>query len=454
MTISILTIIILLILVLYGYLAFSNFRSALLFSPWLFPGYLLKIPINSFSTNLLELSLGLLIVAYLYHHFIKRPPVVVHHSSPPHPSTPPLSPIFFPLILLALSAIIALSWTPSPLVGLGSVLAHILEPLAYLFILHQTLTSPEDHRKLWINLKLLALTLTLYTIIQSLFQIGLIPPWDIETRVTGIFDYPNASGLFLTPILAAAIFSFIKNLHRSSLTIFLFNQLFTLDALLIITGITSLFLSSTEAGIVALIACTFLILLFKIKTPLGRMLYFIVVSIVLSGTLILLPNLQDKLLLTDHSGLVRRSQWQETISFLADHPLQGAGPQNYPTAIKPYHSSPNLEIFQYPHNIFLNFWVEYGLLGLLSFLWLISVIIYSTRNRPTDNNNSISNNNRFSQENLTPAHLALLALLIHGLVDVPWLKNDLAFLTILIIFLAGSSSPSTSLDNHTKRRAT
>ena len=82
-----------------------------------------------------------------------------------------------------------------------------------------------------------------------------------------------------------------------------------------------------------------------------------------------------------------------------------------------------LEIYLYPHNIFLNFWSELGLIGLLVFIWLwfkaglINLINYWRFKTKT----SLA----WLSWGLAGAWLASF---VHGLVDVPYFKNDLALM--------------------------
>lgn len=101
---------------------------------------------------------------------------------------------------------------------------------------------------------------------------------------------------------------------------------------------------------------------------------------------------------------------------LADNPLLGAGLNGYPTALAPYHDATFYEIFQYPHNIFLNVWSELGLLGLTGLIIGAVLIARTTWRRKND-------------VLVLAFSAALLVMLIHGLVDVPFFKNDLAILT-------------------------
>jgi O-antigen ligase len=83
-----------------------------------------------------------------------------------------------------------------------------------------------------------------------------------------------------------------------------------------------------------------------------------------------------------------------------------------------------LEIYMYPHSIVLNFWSELGLLGVIGFFWIIVMFfIFGIRAYRIA---------RRAQDPFAYAILglmtALLATIVHGLVDVPYFKNDLAVL--------------------------
>src|SRR5690606_23613524 len=93
------------------------------------------------------------------------------------------------------------------------------------------------------------------------------------------------------------------------------------------------------------------------------------------------------------------------------------------------HEAAHIEVFQYPHSLLLNFWSETGLLGVAGFLLVVfafaAVAWLVIRAHP--------------DEWLPPAVIAaMIALLVHGLVDVPYFKNDLAMLFWIIVGLMES----------------
>jgi O-antigen ligase len=119
----------------------------------------------------------------------------------------------------------------------------------------------------------------------------------------------------------------------------------------------------------------------------------------------------------DWSGYVRKRMWKDTVSMLRDRPVLGAGFGAYPTVFKPYQTTTGIEVFQYPHNILLNLWSETGLLGVIAFGWVIATWVRLGHGRVW-------------------TLLPLITILVHGLVDVPYLKNDLAFAFWIFALLA------------------
>lgn len=93
-----------------------------------------------------------------------------------------------------------------------------------------------------------------------------------------------------------------------------------------------------------------------------------------------------------------------------------------------------LEIYLYPHNIFLNFWTELGLLGVLLFTWLIGRYFFLTWKLKKI---ATKQGGNLETGLLVGLFGAMITVMIHGLVDVPYFKNDLSVLFWLLIALLG-----------------
>jgi putative inorganic carbon (hco3(-)) transporter len=133
-----------------------------------------------------------------------------------------------------------------------------------------------------------------------------------------------------------------------------------------------------------------------------------------------------------HSG---RSSWQSRLmiwraawAMAKDHPIFGIGPgmfQDYYLKYQNRFVIPYLEwAVPQPHNLFLAFWLETGLLGLVGFIWLLIIFfkkIYAS-----------------ARSNYLALILAMMMgyTLTHGLIDTTYFKNDLAVVFWVIIAFA------------------
>ncbi len=359
----------------------------------LLPAYLLRAELFGIPTTLLELILLSLIAVW----FIRN-----HHRLRELVSLDRAWATVIALLLLAatISAVIA----PDPLSALGIWKAYFIEPILFFYLLkdqlHQgSITSTHVTRSLLLG----GVWVSLLALIQWVFHTGIPIPWDIERRVTGVFDYPNALGLYLGP-LAVMAFTRVKFWYVG--TVFVL----AIVAAQSEAALAALFVTLTLAGLS--------------QTKFRKQTGVIVMILLIAGLTI--PSsrsyLMEKIALQDYSGQVRLSQWEETWELLKDRPILGTGLSGYPSALVPYHQAKHLEIFQYPHNIFLNIWVELGLLGMIAFLFLVFLLLRSSR------------------VGTTLLLLPLLQMFLHGLVDVPYFKNDLAILTWTLLALVYAQS--------------
>ncbi len=377
----------------YAVLAWKNFRQALILLFALLPTYLIRFSIGPIPSTMLEVFVLVLFVVWVIK---ERKNALVAFTGGPHGRWEHW---LAPFALLLLAATLSVLWAPDKLAALGVWKAYFIEPALVLLMLRTTFKTVTDWDSGLIALAASLCFISLFAIVQKITGFGIPVPWDIEGRVTSIFPYPNALGLFVTPIVATLIV-------RGRIP------------LAVILGSIAIFLAKTEAAFVAIPAA--IIIGLFIKTQGASRLAIGGVAVIAFLVALAVPVAREKMLLEDYSGQVRKAQWGETWEYLKDHPLTGAGLSGYPTEIAPYHDPTLYEIFQYPHNIFLNIWVELGLLGLVAFgwiAWLVSRHAWQNRHDPR----------------VLVGYIALVAMVIHGLVDVPFFKNDLAIMTVFFL---------------------
>ena len=136
-----------------------------------------------------------------------------------------------------------------------------------------------------------------------------------------------------------------------------------------------------------------------------------------------------------NNSLVERARlWSATLRMLRDHPLFGGGLSGFKQAIAPYGIRQSAaEDVMYPHNIVLNAWTETGIAGLVAFGWLLLQAVRVSLAGWRD-----------AEPDWRPLYLGVLlaigGIIVHGLVDVPYWKNDLSveFWSLLALIWAGA----------------
>jgi O-antigen ligase len=116
--------------------------------------------------------------------------------------------------------------------------------------------------------------------------------------------------------------------------------------------------------------------------------------------------------------------WKAAEHIIKDNFVWGIGPENFQEKYLEYQKfyPPYLEwAVPHPHSVYLAFWVETGLVGLIGFLWL--VISWFKKILQAEN------------DGMKVVLFGIMAyFLLHGLVDTTYFKNDLAAVFWLVIF--------------------
>ncbi|MEJ0021644.1 MAG: O-antigen ligase family protein [Candidatus Doudnabacteria bacterium] len=358
----------------------------------LLPAYLIRLKLFGLPTTFLEL----LIVVFLFGTVVSRligSKKLMNQLA----SIKRLGKINYAIGLFVLAGIISTIISPEKLPALGQLKAFIIEPVLVFYAAVLIIDSKEKLATVLRWLFLSAGLISLFGIIQYFTYIHLpLRFWgtgDEVERITSVFDYPNALALYLAPLIG---FYFTLWLKRYDLGLKKW-----LPTGLIIMGLGLLLTFSRGAWFaVALVALVLLARKYGLKKVLP--------AVVIAGLILFfIPAINQRIRLgladpssSAHLDLIRLS-WQK----IMQNPILGNGLGGF--AILNQGVS-------YPHNIFFNFWLEMGLLGLISF-GAVCVFV-------------------FKQYKIHPNALTLASgvfitvVILHGLVDVPYFKNDLSVL--------------------------
>lgn len=396
----------------WGILAWSKPRWAVLALPALLPAYVWRTHLGPLPTTALELLFAATALGATLKLGLK-PWLHGWRSSDTWR---------WPMLAWIAATLLAAWVAPDHLAALGLWRAFVLEPLAYFILLNAFLKNDGDRRIVVHALAASAISVFIWCLIQYLTGYGIPHPWDtgfLTRRATGPFPFPNAVSLYCAPL--AALFFGLALTRATSHQI---PATRTLLWLAFASATLATLLAKSVGGTLGILAAVFLWLVWNKRTR-----WFAVGTLVIAVTFIFaVPQLRNPTVKTltfdGWSGRVRVWMWQETWQMLKDRPIFGAGLGAYPEVFKPYHKKTFIEIFQYPHNIVLNLWSETGLLGLFVFAWIFATWI------------RLACLPRATSYQLPAILLPLLAVLVQGLVDVPYFKNDLAFTFWILAALA------------------
>ena len=376
-------------LLLFGFLAFRSPKLTAYIILSALPTYVIRFEIFALPATLLEAMILILFFTFFFRN---------RH-------TMRIGRWWIPCVLLLLASGIALFVTPDLHAGLGILKAYIVEPMLFFVVLTHVFEQ-KNFGHIFIALGISVCLIASIAVFQYATGFGIPEPWNAELwrRATSVYGYPNAVGLYLAPI--TALF-FAKFVHLRT------GRMFAL--IIICFGMLGIFVSRTEGALIAIIASAFFVITL---TKYWRTAIVIFALLLLLGFSV--PDIRHLLLFQDVSGDVRLALWKGTWNLLQAHPLQGAGLAGFPFVYDRFRLPSHVELLQYPHNIFLDFWVELGLLGLV---WLIGICVWYFFTglrvlwRHTDSD-------PYVKIILAP----MIATFVYGLVDVTYFKNDLAVL--------------------------
>ncbi len=433
---------------LFTFITWHRFNFALAFLFFCLPTYLIRFNLGPLPTTLLEVMIWIITIVWLIKY---RENIQYLISNIKHNKS-----LFLATALFLLAATISIFTSINLRSALGEWKAFYMEPIIVFLILITTI-QPRYKTQTISNIQYpisnnIILALTLCGLLTSLLAIiqhftGWLVPYDFwqnenTFRVTAWYGFPNAVGLFLAPIVPLAFYLILRSKKQETNKYKKINfKYWILNIVCILYLVSSLFaiyFAKSTGALVALAAgLLFFLFFYNKKTRIFAIIFSCVTLITLIFGIPQGNRIKDEFFLQDRSGQLRLNMWAETTEFLKVHPIAGAGLASYSKLIYPYRIDKWIEVFHHPHNIFLTMWVNLGLLGLFAFVWII-VAIFNFQFFPTQGTGSrlyvgtiFNQFKKFSIFNLCVL-TSLVIILVMGLVDSPYIKNDLAILFWLL----------------------
>jgi O-antigen ligase len=349
------------------------------------------------------------------------------------------SPLTYPTLLFLLASAVSVGAAPNKVAALGLFRAYMVEPIALAFVLVNSVTTARRALVAFSGLAVAGLALCIPNAVVVLEALRTNAYDVLQTPPVVIYTTANAVALFLGPLIAIAASLF---LHGSNRTIRMGSAAFLVGAA------PSMLLTFSRGGYLAMAAVAVGLALSH------RLRVWLVAGTLAAGVLVaLIPPIFTRISVefqnvggTTFFGRAGRLElWSATLQMLRQQPIFGAGLSGFAERVAPFWNERHPERFIDPHNIVLNFWVETGILGVVAFAWLLVVAVRLSWRGWTG-----------GQPEWRPIFLgillALVAIVTHGLVDVPYFKNDLSleFWVIVGVLVAGHRY---AISNHGAHRA-
>jgi O-antigen ligase len=378
----------------------------------LLPAYTVRWHLGPLPTTLLENAIWLTLVVFAAETIIGRQPIEWRTA------------FTVPALLFLVAGALDVVFAPDRRAALGLYRAYLIEPMALFIVLA---TATRTVRQAWLVLVGLAVGGIALAIPNAVVVIDAIRHHTLNlagTPPVAIYQTQNAVALFLLPLIAVA----------ASLLLYGRNPERLASAAFLVVAVPTFFLTFSRGGYLA-IGAVVLGLALTHRRRIVLVVALAVAALLFTRIPAVAVRIAHDLNFSDPTNTLvgRVPLWQSTLQMLRHYPLFGAGLSGFETRIAPYWNATHIDRFIYPHNIVLNFWVATGILGVIAFGWLmvmafrLSWIQWRAGDRA------------FAPIQLG-VFLALVGIVVHGLVDVPYFKNDLSveFWVLLALSYAGA----------------
>ena len=254
-----------------------------------------------------------------------------------------------------------------------------------------------------------------------------------DGRLRAFFLSPNYLAMYLSPVFLITLFFLLNKKVFNTPVRRIGRQCSISSIFLIIISIPLFFTYSYGAFLGIFMGALYI---FRNQVSSTRNLVSVYVSlliIVLAGFIFISSNKFDQIIDSEnrssfHSRLII---WNTSKEIIKDNPIFGIGPGTFQEAYLSYaerFDKPYLEwAVPQPHNIFLAFYLQTGLTGLIGFIlilfWFFKCNYYNYRNETSFYLYGVAN-------------VLMIYILIHGLLDTTYWKNDLSLMFWLIIGMA------------------
>ncbi|MCX6810347.1 MAG: O-antigen ligase family protein [Candidatus Berkelbacteria bacterium] len=398
---------------------------------FLIPAYIFRFSVFGIPTNFFEIAVIITALVFIIERLVSS-----RRSFPLAGGNDDKKFIvgFWPAYILLLAAIIGTTIAADKTLALGILKGWFFIP-AFLYLGIINSFDKKNIRRITIPLFITLILVSLWAILQKLgvistlfYQVGDAGFTDYlnRFRAFGPFESPNYLAMFVVPMMFITLP--IIGYFRSTTDKILILSFYTLP-------LFALYASHSLGGLLAFgfgIISLFAVLLAKTYRAhlvnSGVKVTALAVGLVVVA--VAFAFIFSSIGTETYSNTVRIDIYRYSTELIQLHPIFGVGLGEFQKSVGQISIS-NLGFQTYglsyalhPHNLFLAFWLNLGLLGFLTFLYLLGSFFWRLGRRSGD------------ILIIASTFAAMVAILIHGLVDTTYFKNDLSAIFWLLLAMA------------------
>lgn len=400
-----------------AFVSYRNYAHGLTLLTAILPTYIIRFTVAGIPTTFLESAIIIIAAVGCLQSTVRREWRNAWR-------TLPRQPLFYTLLFIS-ACVIAVVVSDNTRGSLGILKGWVLSPLLLGWMVYgEARNQKSEARSMMTHALLLSGTVVA---LLGISQIGQL------SRVRSIYDVPASLALYATPLIVIAVWkAYVADYQR---------KLYAICA-----AIMTVALIATQS-LAALLAVTTALAIgiglrrspqYKMRIIASILMCCIIAALLFtaSGRLSYVVDAVSHLDKTS-SVSVRLQLWRISWQLIQESPLLGIGLGQFEPAYQQklheqFADSANRVIgsestaplpefvFRDPHNWLLSFWLNTGIIGLASFIALHCWLVWSAIKKPRQ---------------ITEIALALLSLLVYGLVDTIYWKNDLAALHWVLVGL-------------------
>lgn len=390
-------------------------------SSLLIPAYIFRLSLFGIPTNAFEIAVAVTALVFIIEWIATKRSQKFDFG-------------LWPVYILLAAAIIGTVIASDTTAALGILKGWFFVPaVLYLIIINSF--DQKSIRKLSIPLFISLLLVSVWAVLQKLgiistlfYQVGDAGFTDYlnRFRAFGPFESPNYLAMFLVPMtfLTLPVLGFFRTATDK-----------VLIAAIYILPLFALYSSHSLGGLLAFGFGLISLLAFGLAklyrarlVNSGRKIVTLAIALVIVavGFAYIFSSISSE----TYSNAIRKDIYNYSIQLVKAHPVAGVGLGEFQRAVEVSSRGDagfvlyGLAYAMHPHNVFLAFWLNLGLLGLLSFLYLLGSFFWRLGRRRGD------------ILLLSSTFAAMVAILIHGLVDTTYFKNDLSAIFWLLLAIS------------------